>query len=338
MTTLITGGSGFIGLSIAERLIADGEKIVLFDLSAPVANILSRPELAGATLITGDVRHPGDTDRALAAETIDRVIHTAAMTPNQQRERDEPGKIVEVNIVGTVNLLERAALRPAIKRIVVLSSVAVYGFSQPAASGLFEEDLSPPAPASLYGITKLAAEQSALRIGQLREIDVRIARLGPVYGTWENASAARDALSPHHQILSMALGGREVLLPRPMTADWIFSRDAAEGIAKLCNAATLHHDIYHVSGGTLTDLTQWCGIVSKLVPGFRWKLVDPDQQGNVIYALPKDRAPLNIARLNGDTGFRPSRSLETAAREYLGWIQGDPRAAAAPEPKAGKNR
>ena len=52
MATLITGGCGFVGLSIAERLIADGESVVLFDLCAPVAGMLTRPALAGAKLIT----------------------------------------------------------------------------------------------------------------------------------------------------------------------------------------------------------------------------------------------------------------------------------------------
>jgi UDP-glucose 4-epimerase/UDP-glucuronate 4-epimerase len=202
----------------------------------------------------------------------------------------------------------------------VLSSVAVYGFSEPAASGLFEEDGSPPAPASLYGISKLAAEQAARRIGELRGLDVRIARLGPAYGVWEIPTAARDALSPHLQIMNMALEGREVLLPRPMTADWINSRDAADGIAGLCHAANLNHDVYHVSGGTWSDLTQWCGIIADLIPGFRWTRAEADQPGNVIYSLPKDRAPLGIARLGADTGFRPSRDLETAAREYLDWV------------------
>jgi UDP-glucose 4-epimerase/UDP-glucuronate 4-epimerase len=282
--------------------------------------MLSRPELRGAILVTGDVRDAEDIDRALSADTIDRVIHTAAMTPNAQRERDEARRIVEVNVVGTVNLLERVAARPAIQRVVVLSSVAVYGFSEPAASGLFEEDGSPPAPASLYGISKLAAEQAALRIGQLRGLDVRVVRLGPTYGVWEIPTAARDALSPHLQIMNMALEGREVLLPRPMTADWIYSRDAADGIARLCGAATLSHDVYHVGGGAWSDLTQWCGVLAGVIPGFRWRLADTDQPGNVIYSLPKDRAPLGIVRLATDTGFRPSRDLQTAAREYLDWV------------------
>jgi len=320
MTTLITGGCGFIGLSVAERVLGAGENVVLFDQAAPAGGLLSRPELHGATILTGDVRSADDVDRALAAGGIDRVIHTAAMTPNAQREHDEPRRIVEVNVVGTVNLLERVAEVPGIKRVVILSSVAIYGFSSPAISGLFEEASSPPAPASLYGATKLASEQAALRIGELRGLDIRVARLGPVYGVWENRSAVRDALSPHHQIVDLALQGRAVLLPRAMTADWIFSRDAADGITRLSTTPDLHHRTYHVSGGVSSDLTKWCEIVGGLVPGFRWGFANADQSGNVAYSLPKDRAPLSIARLSDDTGFKPSRSLETAAFEYFDWI------------------
>jgi UDP-glucose 4-epimerase/UDP-glucuronate 4-epimerase len=94
MATLITGGSGFVGLSLAERLIAAGEKVVLFDLSAPLAGMLERPQLADAILLMGDVRDAADIDGVLAAYDINRVIHAAAITPNQERERDQWRRIV----------------------------------------------------------------------------------------------------------------------------------------------------------------------------------------------------------------------------------------------------
>jgi nucleoside-diphosphate-sugar epimerase len=323
MTTMIIGGSGFIGLSIAERLLAGGETVVLFDLAAPGMSMLARQELSGAILITGDVTRANDIDRALTAADIDRVIHTAAVTPNRQREHDEARRIVDVNIGGTVNLLERAARRPSIKRITVLSSVAVYGFSPPASSGLFEEGQSPPAPAALYGITKLAAEQAALRIGHLHDLDIRVVRLGPTYGAWESHTGARDALSPHHQVLSMAREGLEVILSRPMAADWIYSRDAADGIAKVSSATTLRHRVYHVGGGVLSDLRQWCDIMARHFPGFRWRIDESESKANIVYSLPRDRAPLSIARLGSDTGFQPLYDLEAAARDYLAWLSGD---------------
>lgn len=321
MTTLITGGGGFIGLSIAERLIADGENVILFDLAAPGMNMLERPELRRATLVTGDVRSAADIDRALNVMDIDRVIHTAALTPGMERERDDARSIVDINIGGTINLLERVTKLPTIQRVTVLSSVAIYGFSQPASSGLFEEDVSPPAPAALYGITKLASEQAALRIGVLHNIDVRVVRLGPVYGVWETRTGARDALSPHHQILAMARAGHEVVLPRVMTADWIYSRDAADGIARVSMSTTLKHEAYHLGGGVRSDLAQWCAIIEASISGFRWRIDESTGAGNVIYSLPRDRASLHIARLTSDTGFRPTYDLETAARDYLSWLQ-----------------
>jgi nucleoside-diphosphate-sugar epimerase len=322
MTTLITG-AGFIGLAIAERLIADGEPAVLFDLAAPGDNVLARPELGGVPLVTGDIRSTDDIDRALASAAFDRVIHTAAMTPNAQRERDAARQIVDVNIGGTVNLLERVAARTGIRRVTVLSSVAVYGFGQPAASGLFEEEASPPAPTALYGITKLASEQAALRIADLHDLDVRVVRLGPVYGAWERHTAVRDALSPHHQIIAAARAGREVVLPRTMAGDWIYSRDAARGIAAVSNGAALRHRIYHVSGGAVTDLPQCCAIVAGRYPGLQWRLAASDAEGTIVYGLPRDRAPLDIARLAADTGWHPHYDLAAGLHDYLEWPSQD---------------
>ena len=321
MAILITGGAGFIGLALAERLIADGKRVVLFDRAPPPTDILARPELAGITCLAGDIRSGGDIDRAFDAGPIEAVVHAAAVTPNEQRERTDARGIVDVNIVGTVNLLERAAARKDLRRIVVLSSVAVYGFSLPAASGRFEENLSTPAPSALYGITKLAAEQAALRIGHLHTLDVRIARLGPVYGRWEVQTSMRDALSPHHQVLQAALRGDDAVLPREMRADWIYSRDAAAGIAGICATQSLGHAIYHVGGGTVSDLPGWCHLLADRFPSFRWRLAGTDERATVVYNLPVDRAPLGIARLSRDTGFAPTYAPDVAMADYLSWLE-----------------
>jgi UDP-glucose 4-epimerase/UDP-glucuronate 4-epimerase len=92
----------------------------------------------------------------------------------------------------------------------------------------------------------------------------------------------------------------------------------------------LRHHTYHVGGGVLSSLAQWCEIIARHIPDFRWKMAESETAGNVIYSLPKDRAPLSIARLTGDTGFRPLHDLESAARDYLAWLQSgerSPRAA-----------
>ena len=323
MATLITGGAGFVGLALAERLIADGDRVVLFDLAAPQA--LARPELAGMRFVGGDIRSAADIDRALGTEAIDRVVHAAAITPNEQRERTHARDIVDVNIGGTVNLMERIAACGGVARVVALSSVAVYGFSSPHPSDAYEEELSPPAPAALYGITKLAAEQAALRLGHLHGLDVRVARLGPVYGRWEHATGLRDALSPQHQVVQAALEGREVVLPRAMHADWIYAGDVASGLANLCRASALQHRIYHVGGGRMSDLVEWCGLVAARWPSLGWRLASPGEAPSVVYGMTQDRAPLSIARLQRDTGFVPAFDPQAALADYLGWLGHDER-------------
>ncbi|RXT36425.1 NAD-dependent epimerase/dehydratase family protein [Bradyrhizobium betae] len=323
MAILITGGAGFIGLALAEHLLAAGRSVVLFDLAAPPADVMARPELAGARWITGDVRRRADVDAALATIPIELVIHAAAVTPNEMRERTDARGIIDVNIGGTVNLMERVVACGGIRRVVVLSSVAVYGFSSPAQSGFFEEETSHPAPAALYGISKLAAEQVAQRIAHLHGCDTRIVRLGPVYGRWELPTSVRDALSPHHQVLQALRNGQEAILPRLMRADWIYSRDAAAGIAAVAMASALGHAIYHVGGGRLSDLPDWCRTLASRFPDFRWRCAEPGEPAGIVYNLPVDRAPLSIARLVRDTGFDLAYPVGAAVADYLSWARLD---------------
>jgi nucleoside-diphosphate-sugar epimerase len=327
MTTLITGGGGFVGLALAECLLARGERVVLFDRHPPPEALLARLPGPGPSLALGDIRSAADVDAALRQPGVTHVVHAAAITPDAGREMREPGAVVDVNIGGTVNLVQRcAALQTRPRRLLVLSSVAVYGVAPPAGER-YDEATSCPAPAALYGITKLAAEQIALRLADLHGLDVRVARLGPVYGPWEYATGVRDALSPHTQALDALRRGEAVVLPRSMRADWLHSRDAADALAALLRGAALRHPIYHVGGESPTDVEQWCALLAAADPAFDWRRAGPGDAPTVRYGLPVDRAALDTRRLREDTGWRPVRTLAMAAADLLA---GDGRHAATP--------
>lgn len=328
MSILITGGGGFVGLALAERLLAEGESVVLFDRAAPPAHLLLRLAQPRLRVVLGDIRSTADVDAALGAVDVDRVVHAAAITPDAVREARDPMSVVDVNIGGTVKLLQRcAAARQSgrrIERLLMLSSVAVYGITPPAGEH-YEEAGSHPAPVALYGITKLASEQAALRLGSLLDLDVRVARLGPVYGPWEYATDVRDALSPQAQVLAAALAGDAVVLPRSMRADWIYSRDAAAALAALALTPALQHAIYNVGGSAMTDLLQYCELLAARHPGWLWRLApsgdgsDRGIQATVRYGLPVDRAGLAIDRLRADTGWSPAFTLAAAVNDQLAW-------------------
>lgn len=319
MTVLITGGAGFVGLAVAEQLVARGEDVVLFDTRPPPAHALKQLGQAARSAL-GDVTCANDIRHALAGPSIDRIVHTAAITAGPQRERTDARSIVDVNLNGTVNVLEQAHAHGRIQRLAMLSSVAVYGFSPAAPSGTYEEACSCPSPASLYGITKLASEQTALHLGGLYGIDVRVLRLGPVFGPWEHRSGARDAMSPHLQIVDQALAGQEVVLPRPMAADWIYSRDAASGIVAVLSGQTLRRQIYNLGAGGTTDLLEWCSHIAQHT-GLQYRLANAGEQTTVAYNLKQDRPALSTVALTADTGFSARRGLAAAASEYLDWMR-----------------
>lgn len=322
MALLITGGSGFVGLALAEASLAAGDEVVAFAQTPPPAPLLRRIAHPRLHFVIGDIRSSADLKRALTAAPIVRVVHAAAVTSGPAREADAPQEIIEVNVGGTACLMAGLhALTARVSRVVVLSSVAVYGFSEPAANRRYREDESCPAPAAIYGVTKLAAEQTALRLGEIYRIDTRTVRLGPAYGPWEHRTGVRDAMSPQLQVTEIAASGGTAVLPRRCAADWIYSRKAAEGIRALLGAPRLRHRVYNLGGGDITDLPAWCEAISLFFPDLSWRLADPNEQPNVVYGLPRDRPAMDVGRIREDTGFEPSFDVNEASSDHAQWIK-----------------
>ena len=344
MSILITGGTGFVGLALAEHLTQAGERVVLFGL--PVAPSIAHrfasqfPTVATCRVVEGDVRDRAEVDAALDAappdDPIHCVIHAAAVTPSPQREHDDAAGVASVNIIGTVNVVEAVAARPHIRGLVVLSSVAVYGNPPAAASGYIEEDLCPPQPSALYGITKLSVELLVQRLALVHGLRAAIVRVGPVYGPWEHATGVRDILSPPQQVLDAALAaseleqGREqarrraVVLPANAPADFIYARDAAAGIAAIADAtrkaSQAGTSIFNLAGGMRVDLSQWCEALQPLIPTFPWHVAVGDEAATIVHMVPKGRAPLSMEKVRTQVGFVPRFDLASAAKDYLAWL------------------
>ena len=125
MTTLITGGAGFVALNVAESLLRQGEEVVVFDPAEPWPVALEAWRTLPGRLrsVTADVRDPEAIARAVAASGADAVVHGAAITSNVERERRAAREIVEVNVLGTLAVIE-ALRRQPVRRLVLLSSVA----------------------------------------------------------------------------------------------------------------------------------------------------------------------------------------------------------------------
>src|SRR4051794_5764189 len=259
---LVTGGAGFVGLNVVEQLAARGERVAVYDLSVPRIDVPAE---------LGDVTDVQALERAFAKHRPAAVIHLAAITAGRERDAREPGRIAEVNLIGTINVLA-AARRHAVQRFVHASTGAVYGTAGIGAREPLDEERDRAVPESMYGITKYAAERSCLRLGELWQMDVRVGRLATAFGRWEHATSARDRLSPPTEIARMARRGGEAVFPPLGATDYIYAPDLASALLALLDALDAAPSALPPRHRRLLGVApEWCELLAPRCPGFRWR-------------------------------------------------------------------
>ena len=320
MAILITGAAGFVALNIVEHLLTAGRDVVGLDrIALPERAVRTFAVLPGRfTLIGGSILSAADLRRALTVAPVEAVIHCAVITAGAAREKADPEGIVAVNVQAAVATL-MAAARRGVPRYVYSSSGAIYGAAARDVP-LIDEDGLTPAPVSLYGLTKRAAETLLPRVAETQGVRFAAARLGSVYGPWEYATGVRDTLSPMLQALECARRGEEAVLAPAWRGDFVFSRDVADGLVRLADAPALTRTVYNLGSGRLGSAEMWCEALARAAPGFRWRRAAPHEIGNVDSHTGFHRGPMAIGKLARDTGFMPRWGLRQAAREWVGWF------------------
>src|SRR5258706_11549348 len=235
---LVTGGAGFVGLNLAEQLSARGETVVLYDLAAPPPAFKWK-----IAFEKGDVTNRARLEELSLKHQPAQVIHLAAITAGPQRDASAPRRIAEVNLIGTINVLDKVR-KHGVRRLVHASTGALFGAAGVDVPVPLHEERHAPVPDSIYGITKYAAERTCLRLADLWQLDVRIGRLALAYGRWEYASGARDRLSAPTEIARIALAGGEAGFPPLGDTHYIYAPDAARALIALLDPETPQHPLY----------------------------------------------------------------------------------------------
>ncbi len=188
---LITGGAGFIGSSIAERLVTRGDSVIVFDdfSTGRRENIESVRKCPEFTLVEGDVRDPAAVREV--ARRCDFILHLAALT-SVQRSMKEPREFCEVNIGGTLNVLLAADAYSRIRRVVFASSSSVYGDSPtlPKTESMQNNPLSP------YAVSKIAGEDYCRMFSSSYRVDTLCLRYFNVFGPRQSMSSSYAAVIP----------------------------------------------------------------------------------------------------------------------------------------------
>ena len=321
MRVLIAGGQGFVGLNIAEQLLKRGDTVALFGPdSAPLAFKTALSALPGELItMEGDVSKRDDLEHAFGGFKPDRVVNAAAITAGLDREKSAARRIFEVNLLGTVEVLE-ACLRHQLPRMVQLSTGSVFG-QHGRQSEWLDEDSSSAMPESLYGISKFAAERTCVRYANKRGLSVTTLRLGTVFGRWEYETGVRDTLSIPLQLIKAAYTDEIAILLRNCADDWIYSTDVAKGVIGALDIGVNPRPLYHLSAGRRWDIANWCSMMSSTFPEFTYELVDEPTRCTIGRTSSPNRSPMKIEGIQSDFGYQPDFLHEAAFIDFTRWAE-----------------
>jgi nucleoside-diphosphate-sugar epimerase len=304
-TVLVTGGTGFLGSYVVEDLVDHGHDVVAYDLSTD-DGILSKLGVADeVTVRRGDVSDPTDVVRAVRETGATRVVHLAALLTNAARE--SPRAALEVNVVGTNNVLEAArTLDDQVERVAWASSAAVYAPPHNYGAEYVDEG-ELVYPDTLYGATKEYNEHQARVYHEdygLSQVGLRpTVAYGPYRETGGSAFLANIVEKP-------ALGESFAVEYGDQVIDWQHARDIAQAFRKAAFApeADLGQRVYNVRG-ELATIREAADTVRSILPDADLTVSDEGE-------LPWTQN-LDMTAAREDLGYEVEYDLETGFRSYI---------------------
>jgi UDP-glucose 4-epimerase len=314
---LIFGGTGFIGTNIASALLTRGHSVTMFDRAALPRAALEAFAGYGdlLTFVQGDVTEHLSVEKVIAGG-FDTIILAAAITAGLSREATDPQSILQVNLMAQLPILT-AARKSGVARIINLSSAAAYGTAGLRHTLLDEE--GPCDPLSLYAVAKYASEKVAARLSASWQTDIISVRLSAVFGPWERMTGVRDTPSPQMQMVAALRERKQAVLSRPGIRDWIYATDVGDAVLLLTEAGKPRHGLYNISTGREWSALQWGEALAALHPGFVCRLAQSGEAPTIDLHSEADRAPLSVARMEQEFGWRARFGCADSAADLSHW-------------------
>lgn len=315
-TYLVTGGAGFIGSTLAQRLLDEENKVVVIDnfcnfYSEKIKenNVKELIKRKNFKIYKKDIRDINALKEIFDENNINIVMHLAAMA-GVRPSIENPILYQEVNCMGTQNILEEMKAHN-VKNLVMASSSSVYGNSKEVP---FKEDMVVDFAISPYAATKKANEVMTHVYHKLFNMNVIMLRFFTVYGPKQRPDLAINKFT------RLMLNNEEI----PMFGDGTTSRDytyiddIVDGIVKACNYTLEHKNVYEIlnlGNSSPISLKEMINIIAKVLdvePKIRQL---PMQPGDV------DRTYADISKAKKLIGYEPKTSFEDGIRNFVEWYK-----------------
>ncbi len=296
MSVLIAGGCGFIGSHLARKLVETGEKVIIFHHSPntePIKDIADR-----VTLVRGDATSLLDVLHILRDNRVDIVYHLIALLADIS-ERN-PSLALKVNVESLVHFLEASRILN-LRRIVFASSVAVYDpLAQPPVP-----ETAPLRPRSVYGATKALSEYYGMHYHRAFGVDFRALRFTTLYGLGKSGgSTGICSLMIEKSALGEAVRGEVA----DAVTDWLYIKDAVDGLILAGEAEQPRERIYNI-GGSSHSVKEVADIVRRLIPNSDIRL-----EAKRTFPWPP---AYDCAAARRELGFTPAFTIEEGVKDFI---------------------
>jgi len=313
MNFLVTGGAGFIGSHVSERLLKQGDAVwVLDDLNAfyelslkqENLDLLARTGGDQFHFVQGDIVDRPKVDNLFTSVQFDQVIHLAARA-GVRPSLEEPALYQRVNVEGTVNILEAARLRN-VRKLTIASSSSVYGVNSRVP---FSESDPVFHPISPYAASKLACESLGHAYHHVYDLDVVMLRFFTVYGARQ-----RPDLAIHKFARLMRAGKAIPMFGDGSTArDYTFIDDIVDGVMA-CTDRQFGFEVFNLGESNTVTLSRLIELLEESL-GIKARVErQPLQPGDVPITF------ANVDKARQKLGYAPSTAIEVGLSRFADWF------------------
>jgi UDP-glucuronate 4-epimerase len=313
MRAVVTGGAGFIGSHLVDRLLDDGAEVIVVDNFDPFypraskeSNLAQALRNSRCRLVELDIRDAEGVKRLVDVFRPEVIVHLAARA-GVRPSIEDPARYTEVNVLGTVHWLEAAARIEPRPRFIYASSSSVYG-DRPDAP--FRETDPVDLPVSPYAATKKACELLAFTFHHLHDLPVTGLRFFTAFGPRNRPDLA---IAKFTRLIDRGE-------PVPMFGDgttrrdYTFVADIVDGIARAIDRCTGHH-LYNLGNSDPIELGVLIDAIAAALGKTPMIRRLPEQPGDVrqTYA--------DIHRARNELGYNPKTPFREGLAQYVAWYR-----------------